>query len=263
MVMMAVAIAAIVAGGMIFAAFAAIGSALVLLEWSRITGPFTVRMVDKSAIVLVLVSVFSAIWDPSSSMAVMSAVALATVLARIADPRLPWLGVGIVYAGFPGVAAVVLRGIGENGGSAVGLVAIIFTFVVVIATDSGAYFAGRSIGGPKLWARVSPKKTWSGAIGGLVAGIAAGVATIAMAGLTTYASSAIIAAVLSVFSQVGDLLESAIKRRFGVKDSGTIIPGHGGIMDRVDGLVVALAAAALIGYARTGGGEIGAGLVAW
>lgn len=261
-VMMAVALAAIVAGGTVFAAFVAIGSSLFLLEWSRITGPFAVRHVDKSSILLVAVSVFAAAWDPVASLAVMAVVAAAMAIGRVVDERLPWLGVGIVYSGFPGVAAVAIRGAGDDAGLTVGMVALAFVFVIVWATDSAAYFVGRAVGGPKLWERISPKKTWSGAIGGLAAGIAAGVALIALSGLTTYFSCAVIAAILSIASQGGDLLESAVKRHFGVKDSGSIIPGHGGIMDRVDGLVVALAVAAVIGYLRADGGAIATGLVA-
>lgn len=263
LVMMAVALAAVVMGGFVFAAFAAAGSALVLLEWSRITGPFSVRLVDRTAIVLVVVSVFSAVWDPTASLAILAAVALAFVIARPADPRLPWLGAGLLYAGYPGVAAIVLRGSGEMGDVTVGLVALAFVFVVVWATDSAAYFAGRSIGGPKLWPQVSPKKTWSGAIGGLIGAVLAGEAVIGLGGLTTFGSAGIVAAILSIVSQAGDLFESALKRHFGVKDSGSIIPGHGGIMDRVDGLVVALVAAAVIGWIRADGGEIAAGLIAW
>lgn len=263
LVMMAVALAAVIAGGFVFAAFAAVGSGLVLLEWARISGPFSVRRVDRAALVLVVVSVFCAVWDPTASLAILAAVALAFVIARPADPRLPWLGAGLLYAGYPGVAAIVLRGPGEMGDVTVGLVALAFVFVVVWATDSVAYFAGRSIGGPKLWPKISPKKTWSGAIGGLIGAILAGEAVIALGGLTTFGSAGLVAAILSIVSQAGDLFESALKRHFGVKDSGSIIPGHGGIMDRVDGLVVALVAAAAIGWVRADGGEIAAGLIAW
>src|SRR6201995_388900 len=114
--------------------------------------------------------------------------------------------------------------------------ALMFVLLVVCATDIGGYFAGRGIGGPKLWPRVSPKKTWSGAIGSFVASliIAAGFAAF---GYGKVLPLLVLAAALSIAAQFGDLFESAVKRHFGVKDSSHIIPGHGGLMDSLDGLV--------------------------
>ncbi|MBL6432046.1 MAG: phosphatidate cytidylyltransferase [Alphaproteobacteria bacterium] len=145
----------------------------------------------------------------------------------------------MVYAGSSGAVLIALR-----DGTA-GLAVIVFLFGVVWATDIVAYFVGRRVGGPKLWVRVSPKKTWSGAIGGFVAAVAVGWLGFLLTGRASPGVWLAFAAVLSVFSQVGDLLESALKRHFGVKDSGHIIPGHGGVMDRLDGLV----GAAVLGYA--------------
>jgi len=136
-----------------------------------------------------------------------------------------------------------------------GLVAILWMFAVVWLTDIAAYFAGRRFGGPKLWPRVSPKKTWSGFFGGLVAGVAAGGIVVLVAGRfgvaapVSFAIVVLLSAVASVLSQLGDLGESALKRRFGAKDSGVLIPGHGGVMDRLDGF---WAAAALIGLVLAG-----------
>lgn len=125
----------------------------------------------------------------------------------------------------------------------IGLVGPAWMFAVVWSTDIAAYFAGRKIGGPKLMPRVSPNKTWSGAIGGLVGAVAAGslvavAADLAGLDLPSAASLPVVAgvsALASVLSQAGDLVESGLKRRYGVKDSGKIIPGHGGVMDRLDG----------------------------
>lgn len=150
-----------------------------------------------------------------------------------------WLAAGIAYAGSSGAVLIALR-----DGSA-GLAVIVFLFGVVWATDIVAYFVGRRIGGPKLWVRVSPKKTWSGAIGGFAAAVAVGWLGYLLIGRAGPGVWLVFAAVLSVFSQIGDLFESALKRHFGVKDSGHIIPGHGGVMDRLDGLV----GAAVLGYA--------------
>ncbi len=122
-----------------------------------------------------------------------------------------------------------------------GLVALIWMFAVVWATDTAAYFTGRRFGGPKLWPRVSPKKTWSGFGGGLAAGATAGVVVPLIATELGWSppvgwpAIAAVSALASVVSQFGDLAESALKRRFGVKDAGQLIPGHGGVMDRLDG----------------------------
>lgn len=262
-VMLAIAAVAVIAGGTVFAAFAALGAGLVMLEWSRMSGPFRSRAAAPGSMILVAVTVFAAKNDPALSLAALAAVSAVLVLFAAIDRPAGWLGLGVLYAGVPGVAAVVLRGAAPAGEVSAGLVAVMFVFLVVIATDSGAYFAGRSIGGPKLWARVSPKKTWSGAIGGLLCAILIGLLVARMAATGALAPVAVVAAALSIVSQGGDLLESAMKRHFGVKDSGTIIPGHGGIMDRVDGLVVALVLAAAIGLVRSGGTNAGEGLLYW
>jgi phosphatidate cytidylyltransferase len=125
---------------------------------------------------------------------------------------------------------------------------MLFLFATVWATDILAYFVGRAIGGPKLAPSISPGKTWSGAIGGAVAGAAAGLVVAAAMGSASLAWIGLIAIVLSVVSQAGDLFESSVKRRNGVKDSGSLIPGHGGVMDRVDGLVAAAFALYVIGW---------------
>ena len=134
--------------------------------------------------------------------------------------------------------------------------------LVVWATDIGGYFAGRLIGGPKLWPQVSPKKTWAGAIGGFAAslGVAAGFAAFNFGKIVPLL---LLGAVLSIASQLGDLFESAVKRRFGVKDSSHIIPGHGGLMDRLDGFVAAIVLAAVFGFLRGGADGVGRGLMVW
>ncbi|MCJ2047894.1 phosphatidate cytidylyltransferase [Methylobacterium sp. J-078] len=126
---------------------------------------------------------------------------------------------------------------------AIGLLGPAWMFAVVWTTDIVAYFTGRTLGGPKLMPRVSPKKTWSGAIGGLVGGTLAGIGLVVFArdhGWSDLASAplalvGLLSAIASILSQGGDLVESALKRRYGVKDSGRAIPGHGGVMDRLDG----------------------------
>jgi phosphatidate cytidylyltransferase len=144
-----------------------------------------------------------------------------------------------------------------------GFAAIIFLFVIVWFTDITAYFVGRAIGGPKLMPRVSPNKTWSGAVGGTLAAVIGGVAVAQWAGIDGLVAAAVIALLLSVISQAGDLLESAIKRRFAAKDASQLIPGHGGLMDRLDGFVAAAFAGALIGLAHGGFDAPARGLMVW
>lgn len=161
-----------------------------------------------------------------------------------------WSLIGFLYSGLALVALNMLR---EAGAYSSGLVAVLFLFAVVWSTDIGAYFAGRRFGGPKIAPAISPKKTWSGGIGGLAAAIVAGLVIVSLDGnATSYSVAVLLAIVLSVTSQAGDFFESWIKRRNGVKDSSHIIPGHGGFMDRVDGLV--FAAIALWGLSVLGAG---------
>jgi phosphatidate cytidylyltransferase len=169
-----------------------------------------------------------------------------------------WLAAGIAYAAVLLFAPLILR-----RDPALGLAAILFLFAVVWATDIAAYFAGRAIGGPKLWPLVSPKKTWSGAIGGTLGGIAAGVLTVRLMGVHVTAMLVLVAGLLSVMAQAGDLLESAVKRHFGAKDAGQIIPGHGGLMDRLDGFLTAAAAAAMVGLIRGSLEAPARGLLLW
>jgi phosphatidate cytidylyltransferase len=143
-----------------------------------------------------------------------------------------------------------------------GFAALMLILLIVWVTDIGGYFAGRGLGGPKLWPRVSPKKTWAGAIGGFAASLAVA-AGFAAFGLGKMIPLLLLAAALSIVSQLGDLFESAVKRVFGVKDSSQIIPGHGGLLDRLDGYVFAVVAAALIGFLRHGADGVGRGLMVW
>ncbi|WP_425229688.1 phosphatidate cytidylyltransferase [Sphingomonas sp.] len=164
--------------------------------------------------------------------------------------RQPKLALGVLYAGLPVLALVVVRrqhGVLAFGGHRLGegLTYTVWALALVWVTDIGAYFAGRTIGGPKLWPAVSPNKTWAGLIGGVVAASLFAVAMHFHAGLPLRLTLA--TPVLAVLAQGGDLYESWLKRRAGVKDSGRLLPGHGGVMDRLDGLVpVAPVAAVLV-----------------
>lgn len=149
------------------------------------------------------------------------------------------LAAGLLYVGVPTLALVWLRERPEDG-----LLLAFWSLSLVWATDIGAYFVGRGIGGPKVAPAISPNKTWSGLCGGMLAALLLGALLHWLFSLPL----ALVAAspLLALFAQVGDFFESWMKRRAGVKDSGTLLPGHGGVLDRLDGLVTSAPVAALV-----------------
>ena len=182
-----------------------------------------------------------------SAIAIM-VVALGVLAAVVtAGRQSPLVASGIVYASALLVAPVLLR-----ADPVYGLVVILMLFAVVWGTDIGGYFSGRAFGGPKLAPAISPKKTWSGAIGGTIVGIAAAIAICSLFGVKSLVLVGVIALALSVASQAGDLFESWLKRRVDAKDASGLIPGHGGVMDRLDGFIIAATVAALFGVVRGG-----------
>ena len=185
--------------------------------------------------------------------------ALSAALSYAENPQgAKWQYLGVPYVSLPAMALVILRSDPDYGA-----LAILWVMVTVWSADTLAYFSGRLIGGPKLAPVLSPKKTWAG-LGGAIAGSALAAAIFAaVAGLPDLLALALLAGVLAVVEQAGDLFKSAMKRHHGVKDSGRLIPGHGGIIDRVDGLVAVATAAALIGALRSGLEATGAGLLLW
>lgn len=237
-------------GGLPFRLLSALIAAAVFYEWTRMARPETTsgagsRPADLFCDLLMAVFVVAlAIGQPAlvllCLLAVLAALGAALSAARGAGQ---WPACGLVYAGLSGFCLALLR-----DGDRSGLVAILFLFAVVWATDIFAYFVGRAVGGPKLAPSISPGKTRSGALGGAVGGVVAGVALAAAAGAGNLVMIGAVALLLSVVSQAGDLFESWVKRRHGRKDSGRIIPGHGGVMDRVDGLVAAALALYVIGW---------------
>jgi phosphatidate cytidylyltransferase len=259
MVLGPAALACIWLGAEAFTGMMALAVALLAWEWVHMCGR-RIRVLPGMA---VPVAVFAA-----GALAVQDQVlwALAVLLAGFA---ISWwfahamaeelkqpagrLAIGVLYIGLAGIALIELRHRGEAGRANV-----LFLFLVVWASDVGAYLAGRSFGGPKLWPAVSPNKTWSGAIGGLVAAILVGLAAaLFLAAPSRPLAVVAVAALLGVASQAGDLLESAIKRHFRVKDSSSLIPGHGGLLDRLDGVLAAAPVAALLSF------TVGYGRVLW
>lgn len=189
---------------------------------------------------------------------VFSAAVLGAAACTLAVPRQSaWAMTGVLAAASAALPVVVLR-----GDSPLGLTAVVYLCAIVWATDIFAYFTGRALGGPKLWPRVSPNKTWSGAIGGTVLGTLAGLAVAFLAGVPALAPLAGLSLLLSIVSQAGDLAESAVKRLFGVKDASRLIPGHGGLLDRLDGFAAA-ALVAVLAAAFRDAGDPAAGLLLW
>lgn len=240
-VMAAVVLAATWYGGLAFRLLSAAIALLVYYEWSTITRLGGAdRLIGWVLLGLIVITI---IFGATGLGVVLLAAGLIVTFVRAiaGEEAKVWLPAGVFYAGLSGLSLAAIR-----GGDATGLSAMLFVFALVWATDILAYFVGRAIGGPKLAPRISPGKTWSGAIGGTISAVIAGSA-VALS-LTDASPIWIVptALVLSVASQAGDLFESFIKRRFGVKDSSHLIPGHGGVMDRVDGLVIACFAAFLL-----------------
>jgi phosphatidate cytidylyltransferase len=236
--MVAAALLATYLGGLVFAALWLLAGLAILFEWIAMTR-CQPRLVLQSALGLVLAGLagIAFLLDRpvlAGVAAFLVAGAAATVFALTARDR-GWAATGFTYAA---VIAVVPPMVRED--PRLGIAGILWMFAVVWASDIAAYFAGRRFGGPKLWPSVSPKKTWSGFCAGLLAGVAAGVLVAIVAERFGWVSPvgmallAVLSAVGSVLGQLGDLAESALKRRFGVKDSSRLIPGHGGVMDRLD-----------------------------
>jgi phosphatidate cytidylyltransferase len=171
---------------------------------------------------------------------------------------LGWIIAGIGYAGIMLLAPLLLR-----GDEAYGFLAVLLLFAIVWTTDVLGYFAGRAFGGPKLLPAVSPKKTWSGAIAGTLGAMIVAVMAASFFGTFNRTAIAIIALLLSVVAQLGDLLESWVKRQFGAKDASRLIPGHGGVMDRLDGFWAAALLGCLIGLLRGGFDGAARGLLVW
>lgn len=151
-----------------------------------------------------------------------------------------WAAAAVVSIAFPAIALTWMRGLPEFG-----LETVIWALATVVLVDIGAYAAGRTIGGPRLWPRVSPSKTWAGLMGGGVGAVVVAVITTIVVDEARMIVLLPLAIVLALTAQAGDLLESSVKRRFHVKDSGALIPGHGGVLDRVDGHVTVLTLTAL------------------
>jgi phosphatidate cytidylyltransferase len=249
------AIAMAYAGGWLWTALVTLTAIGLFVEWLTIVGEAKRAPVGSGAIALALAGGSLALGRVEIALIVLI-LGLAAV-AGLTPERRGWAATGFGYAATAELASVLVRLDPVQGWTALMLV-----LLVVWVTDIGGYFAGRGIGGPKLWPRVSPNKTWAGAVGGFAASLAVAWGFSAF-GLGKTSALLLLGSVLSIASQLGDLFESAVKRRFGVKDSSHIIPGHGGLLDRLDGFVAAVVLAAVFGLLRGGVDGVGRGLMVW
>lgn len=245
------------AGGLWFAFLLAALGVIVSVEWTDM-----VHEGSRRQLVLHVIAVLAAVFLTGPDFAIIgcAVVVAAWIVSIVASGRKTfWHQVGVGYLAIPFACFALLREDAERGFDAV-----LWLFVLVWLADTFAYIFGRTIGGPKLAPRISPNKTWAG-LGGAVFGAALAALGLAWLGGLWQGAMALllVAVVLAVIEQAGDFFESAAKRHFGVKDSGRIIPGHGGVLDRIDGLMAVAVAATIIGVARGGVGHPGQGLLIW
>lgn len=244
-------------GGWLFAAFWAIAAFIIACEWQALIGGrrLLLRVVLNGTVILALAFV-SYLWLLLTLLGM-----AALIIGMIAGKnRYGSAGLGAIYASVSMLAPVVLR-----ADAIWGLTAMLWMYAIVWGGDVGAYFGGRILGGPKLCAVISPNKTWAGAVMGALSSVCLGtaLAIFVLKGSANVPVLVVLSLVLSLAAQAGDMLESALKRQAGVKDSGRLIPGHGGVMDRLDGFVVAAAFAVMIGYIRSAGMPVAPALLLW
>ncbi|MCA3414081.1 MAG: phosphatidate cytidylyltransferase [Roseomonas sp.] len=232
-VLIPIAVFGIWSGGVVWDVLVGVAVVLLSWEWARFCKISIWRwpglLMPAISLMVMLLAAFG---PPLAALGLLAAGTLVLfLLQRQGDI---WPAAGLFYIGLVGFSLVLLRGEDHAG-----LLNTLFLVLIVWASDTGAYMAGRALGGPKLAPAISPGKTWSGAAGGLIAATLIGTGAAALLAPGGASRAAAIAAMLGVMSQAGDLLESAIKRRFGVKDSSSLIPGHGGMLDRLDGVMAA------------------------
>jgi len=243
------AVGAAYVGDWPFALFWGVAAMGVLWEWTSMVARADQRSVlGAGGAALALAVALAVTGHLLAAVIVLAMGAMGAASLALGERRI-WVAGGVPYAGALALAPIVLRSDNEDG-----FLALVFLFVIVWTTDVGAYFVGRAVGGPKLMPQVSPNKTWAGALGGMGAAVIVAVAVAKTVALTNLFAVAMLA---------GDLFESVLKRKFGAKDSSRLIPGHGGLMDRLDGFVTASVAAVLIGLVRGGFDAPGRGLLVW
>lgn len=238
-----IVIGAVFAGGLSFLLLIALTTALMAWEWQRLctSGQFGIAGVLFAATVVASVALCSLGFTSEALILVaICAIALGIWAARSPDNTGLWIGSGVVAVGLTGIALIWVRQ------DANGLLITFWFLLAVWATDIAAFFTGRAIGGPKLAPSISPGKTWSGLIGGVIAAALWSVGWALWTDAGQPGTLAALGAAAAICAQLGDLSISAVKRRFGAKDASQLIPGHGGLLDRVDGVIGAVPIAVLL-----------------
>jgi len=242
-------IVAIWLGGPFLPSLTVVASVVMAWEWGRLCGGGP----SGSALIVVVALSVVAAWLFGLGAGTLLALGGAALVWQIALYHRAgvalWLAAGSLWVALP---CIILLWLVQSGSASRGT--LFWVFAVVWATDIGAYAAGRQIGGPLLAPRWSPRKTWAGLIGGIVCAALVGWATAGVLGATTVLPLVLVSAALAIVEQFGDLAESVAKRRFGVKDASSLIPGHGGLLDRLDGLLAVIPAVALL--TLFGGGSV-------
>ena len=242
LVLAPIALGAALLGSPYFAVLVGLGCAVLAWEWRRLLsgGRFgKVGWLLLAGTEAVVAAAAAGHLGAAAALALVAAGAVYIAVLRKSVASAAWHALGVIYLAVPCMALLWLR---QEAGSA----AVLWLFLVVWATDITAFAAGRGLGGPRLAPRLSPRKTWAGLLGGLLAASAVGALLAPALGLSSRFLLASLSALVSLVAQGGDLAESAVKRHFGVKDMSGLIPGHGGLFDRVDGLLAAAPAVALI-----------------
>lgn len=249
LIMLPIAIFIILQGGVVYIGLVSILSILILYEWNAITRdkPMSLIFLCQSVCLFYVILTVSGYLELDRSMhqyIQLGFIGGFVALAYFCKACMRFLFLGMLYTLLPAISLLWLRQYGDNGG-----LIVLWVMIIVWSMDTGAYFAGKNIGGPKMAPKISPNKTWAGLVGGTVTAVVLGLIAAHYFNFDFGVMVIIpVAAALAIWSQMGDLAESALKRHFDVKDSGAIIPGHGGIMDRVDGIVFAAPAAAYFLY---------------
>jgi phosphatidate cytidylyltransferase len=256
-VMAVLALASVLISLWTFVALVIAAGVTVAWEWGRLVRKASfdgIAALQSAAVAAVAVTL--ALSQPTLALGALAAALAGTVLLGLSSATLGWSLAGIVYSVLPASAMVWLRANPELGPTA-----LLYLLVVAWTTDTASYAGGRLIGGRKLAPQISPQKTWAGLIVGTLAPAVVGFAFALYLEDTSAWRLALVSVAIAAACQIGDLSESAAKRRFGAKDMSNLIPGHGGLLDRIDGLLIAAIAAALI--ALRDPANPGRGLLIW
>ena len=258
LVLAAIALAAVVVSRWSFALLVIVCGIAVAWEWGRLVRnrEFDAIFILQAAVVAAI-AIFVTLARPDLALIAVAVAFAGTAAIGMASGSLGWSLLGLAYSVLPAWSMVWLR-----SDAALGAAALLFLFAVAWTTDTASYVGGRLIGGPKLAPRISPRKTWSGLILGTLTPALIGYAVGVMWEQTSALTLALVSVAVAAACQVGDLGESAVKRRFGAKDMSGLIPGHGGLLDRIDGLLIAAIAAALIAFLHDPANP-GRGLLIW